>query len=135
MPPLSPSLSETLSVLTTRADVADATAEWPTASWEALHRAGVLRWVIPPAYGGADVPASDLLDGYGQIAGACLTTCFLLSQRDAACRRLRDSGNEALCRELLPPLARGERFATVGISQLTTSRQHVKPVLAARLEG
>src|SRR5205807_4918187 len=34
--------------------------------------------------------------------------------------------------ELLPPLARGERFVTVGLSQLTTSRQHVKPVLVAR---
>jgi alkylation response protein AidB-like acyl-CoA dehydrogenase len=74
----------------------------------------------------------DLLTGYEAIAGACLTTSFILSQRDAACRRLRDSGNEVLCRELLPALARGERFATVGLSQLTTSRQHIRPTLAAQ---
>jgi alkylation response protein AidB-like acyl-CoA dehydrogenase len=76
-----------------------------------------------------------LLDGYERLAGACLTTCFILSQRDAACRRLRDSGNETLCKELLPPLARGERFATVGLSQLTTSRQHVSPTFVARQAG
>ena len=75
----------------------------------------------------------DLLNGYERVAEACLTTCFILSQRDAACRRLRDSGNEHLCRELLPPLARGESFATVGLSQLTTSRQHGQPALRARL--
>jgi alkylation response protein AidB-like acyl-CoA dehydrogenase len=44
-----------------------------------------------------------------------------------------ESGREALCRELLPPLARGERFATVGLSQLTTSRQHTAPALRVRL--
>jgi alkylation response protein AidB-like acyl-CoA dehydrogenase len=62
-----------------------------------------------------------------------LTTCFILSQRDAACRRLRDGENPALRDELLPPLARGDTFATVGLSQLTTSRQHTGPALTARL--
>src|SRR6185437_12431914 len=85
--------------------------------------------------GGTERPPLELLDGYGRLAGACLTTCFLLSQRDAACRRLRDSGNVELCHELLPPLASGEIFATVGLSQLTTSRQHVRPVLTARRQG
>jgi alkylation response protein AidB-like acyl-CoA dehydrogenase len=128
-------LEAALAVLEAHADAADASPEWPAASWDALIQAGVPRWVIPSPNGGDDWSAVDVLDGYGRLAGACLTTCFLLSQRDAACRRLRDSGNEALCQELFPPLARGETFATVGISQLTTSRQHVKPVLAARLES
>ncbi len=40
--------------------------------------------------------------------------------------------NSALASQWLPGMARGEIFATVGISHLTTSRQHVaKPVLAA----
>jgi alkylation response protein AidB-like acyl-CoA dehydrogenase len=94
-----------------------------------------LGWIIPREYGGAGLDPLALLDGYQHIAGACLTTCFLLSQRDSACRRLRDSGHEALCRELLPALAAGERFATVGLAQLTTSRQHVRPVLVAQQEN
>jgi alkylation response protein AidB-like acyl-CoA dehydrogenase len=129
------SLEEGLTLLQGHAERADADLVWPAASWEALSRGGVTGWAIPDAYGGAGRDPASLLEGYGRLAGACLTTCFLLSQRDAACRRLRDSGRDDLCRELLPPLARGERFATVGLSQLTTSRQHVRPALSARLAG
>jgi alkylation response protein AidB-like acyl-CoA dehydrogenase len=128
-------LDAALDALEKQAGEVDATAVWPVASWEALCRAGVTGWCIPPEFGGKGLNPAGLLDGYGRLAGACLTTCFILSQRDAAARRIRDSGNDALCRELLPPLARGETFATVGLSQLTTSRQHVAPVLTARLDG
>src|SRR6516225_6364459 len=128
-------LEETLRLLRERANAADAEAAWPAESWSALRRAGVLAWSIPKEYGGDGLECVALFEGYERVAGACLTTCFILSQRDAATRRIRDSGNVALCRELLPPLARGERFATVGLSQLTTSRQHGRPALSARLVG
>jgi butyryl-CoA dehydrogenase len=128
-------LDQALEVLENHAAEADATPSWPAASWEALRCSGVLGWIIPREYGGAGLDPLELLQGYQRLAGACLTTCFLLSQRDSACRRLRDSGHEALCRELLPALASGQRFATVGLAQLTTSRQHVRPVLTARLDG
>jgi alkylation response protein AidB-like acyl-CoA dehydrogenase len=121
-----------LGQLASLAGAADAVAAWPEASWEALKQTGALGWVIPRAYGGQEWPHHDLLEGYEQLAGACLTTCFLLSQREAACRRLLESGRDDLCRELLPPLARGETFATVGLSQLTTSRQHTAPSLRVR---
>jgi alkylation response protein AidB-like acyl-CoA dehydrogenase len=111
---------------------ADALPTWPAASWAVLRQSGALGWSIPPTYGGQGLPPGALLDGYEQLAGACLTTCFLLSQREAACRRLLDSGREELCRDLLPALARGDRFATVGLSQLTTSRQHTAPSLRVR---
>jgi butyryl-CoA dehydrogenase len=127
-------MDEALKVLQTHAAEADAAATWPAASWDALRRCGALGWIIPPEYGGAGLDPLELLEGYQRLAGACLTTCFLLSQRDSACRRLRDSGHESLCRELLPALASGQRFATVGLAQLTTSRQHVRPVLTAQLD-
>ena len=126
--------NEALVVLEEQASKADAEAVWPAPSWDALRRSGALAWIIPREYGGLELNPLELLDGYQRLAGACLTTCFLLSQRDSACRRLRDSGNEAMCRELLPALASGQRFATVGLAQLTTSRQHVRPVLVARLD-
>jgi alkylation response protein AidB-like acyl-CoA dehydrogenase len=129
------SLDDALTVLSEHAADADGTTAWPEASWDALRCAGVPAWTVPTAYGGAELGPLELLAGYRQLAGACLTTCFLLSQRDAAVRRIRDSGNEELRRKLLPPLARGESFATVGLSQLTTSRQHTRPALVGRLEG
>jgi alkylation response protein AidB-like acyl-CoA dehydrogenase len=54
-----------------------------------------------------------------------LTTTFVLTQRNGACRRIADSDNAALQAELLPRLGAGELFATVGISHLTTSRQNL----------
>jgi alkylation response protein AidB-like acyl-CoA dehydrogenase len=124
-----------LAELAEHAAQADGEAVWPAKSWETLRDTGALRWCIPGQYEGDGRSAVDLLNGYEAVAGACLTTCFILSQRDAACRRLCASANEALCRELLPPLARGERFATVGLSQLTTARQHLQPTLVAREQG
>jgi butyryl-CoA dehydrogenase len=117
--------------LAEHAQAADGEAVWPTLSWEILRQTGALRWCIPPQYEGMGLAGVNLLERYEALAGACLTTCFLLSQRDAACRRLQESSNESLRAQLLPALARGERFATVGLSQLTTSRQHVKPALSA----
>jgi alkylation response protein AidB-like acyl-CoA dehydrogenase len=121
--------------LTAHAEQADADPVWPAASWQALRQAGGLRWCIPSAYGGDGLHGVELLARYRELAAVCLTTCFILSQRDAACRRLRDSGNAALCERLLPALAHGEKFATVGLSQLTTARQHTAPAFTARLDS
>jgi alkylation response protein AidB-like acyl-CoA dehydrogenase len=128
-----PRLSEAVcQALAEHANAADADTVWPAASWDLLGSAAVTGWCIPTTYGGQELDAIALLAGYERLAGACLTTCFILSQRDAACRRIRDHANEALRRELLRPLACGGRFATVGLSHLTTSRQHLKPSLTAR---
>jgi alkylation response protein AidB-like acyl-CoA dehydrogenase len=123
-----------LASLSALADRADGQAIWPAASWEILERLGGLRWCVPLAQGGQGCNAVELLRRYEGLASACMTTCFILSQRDAACRRIREHGTEAICQELLPPLADGSRFATVGLSHLTTSRQHVQPVLVANEE-
>ncbi|HEV3116636.1 MAG TPA: acyl-CoA dehydrogenase family protein [Gemmataceae bacterium] len=125
-------VDEALKVLAANASAADGVASWPAESWNAVRRAGVLRWCIPVSYGGDGLEGVELLEGYEKLARACLTTCFILSQRDAACRRLRDGESENLRRRLLPPLAAGEAFSTVGLSQLTTSRQHTGPTFTAR---
>lgn len=124
--------ANSLANLADYANAADDRLAWPSASWDLLGRAGGLRWCIPTTYGGLGLRGAPLLEKYLDLAAACLTTCFILSQRDAACRRLLDLGSEELRHELLPPLARGETFATVGLSQLTTSRQHTAPAMLAR---
>lgn len=127
-----PAISQaTLSALEAHAAKADTLSSWPEASWQGLCQGRVTGWSIPREHGGAGWSTEQLLDGYERLAGACLTTCFILSQREGACRRIMGSGRDDLCRELLPGLASGERFTTVGLSQLTTSRQHVEPALRA----
>ena len=126
---------EVVAALAAHADAADRYSAWPAASWELVRSAGVLEWSVPTTYGGRDLPPAELLHGYERLASGCLTTAFILSQREAAVRRIRDSSRDDLCRELLRPLACGGRFATVGLSQLTTSRQHGGPALRATATG
>ncbi len=124
-----------LAALAEGAEQTDTVPTWPAAAWGYLQAMSGLRWAVPTAYGGLGLTGRQLLEAYEPVARHCLTTCFLLSQRDAAIRRLLASADQALATELLPPLARGERFATVGIAQITTSRQHLGPALKADWGG
>jgi butyryl-CoA dehydrogenase len=126
---------EALARLRNLADSADHYLSWPEQSWQILRSSGALQWTIPTSYGGLGLHGVLVLEKYERLASACLTTSFILSQRDAACRRILDSGNRRLSDLLLPPLARGEAFATVGLSQLTTSRQHTQASFRARIDG
>lgn len=108
----------------------------PTEQFRWLADAGVLGWVIPQEYGGSEITQEELICGYEQLAIACLTTCFVLTQRNGACQRIAGSESVELKADLLPRLAAGELFATVGISHLTTSRQHLaRPAVEVDLSG
>ena len=126
-----PSVVSMLQLLRDRADHADHDPAWPADSWQALTSAGVPAWSIPRAFGGRELGPVDLLKGYESLASACLTTAFILSQREAAVRRIVGLSGPAQQQRLLPKLATGEIFMTVGLSQLTTSRQHGAPSLTA----
>ena len=92
----------------------------------------VPRWFVSPEYGGFGFSAEDLLNGYLKLSSACLSTAFVLTQWAGAVSRIASSDNESLKSEILPKMADGSIFSTVGISHLTTSRQHLsKPVLVA----
>ena len=55
----------------------------------------------------------------------------MLTQQVAALKRICASPNAELRDRLMPGLLSGEETATVGISHLTTSRQHTQPALRA----
>jgi alkylation response protein AidB-like acyl-CoA dehydrogenase len=110
--------------------------DWPAEQIALLAEAGVLSWGLPAEFGGTTASEIQVLAAYEKLAASCLTTTFVLTQRNAACQRIAASDNFEIKSELLPPLCRGEIFATVGISHLTTSRQHVaKPVVSAIEDG
>lgn len=105
---------------------------WPHESIAALASNNVFRWFIPKKFGGWEWSAEKILDGYLGLSQACLTTAFILTQWHAACRKIISSENQSLKQRLLPSMATGSLLATVGISHLTTSRQHLgKPALRA----
>lgn len=105
---------------------------WPAQQLELIGQAGVYRWFVPETLGGMGWSANDIVAGYIRLGAACLTSTFIVTQRVAALKRICGSANTKLRDRLLPDLLTGQRCATVGISHLTTSRQHMsKPVLRA----
>lgn len=77
---------------------------------------------------------ASILRYYVWLASGCLTSSFILTQRDAAIRRIESSSNSIARSPLLVSIADGNAFVTVGISHLTTSRRHLsKGPLLARL--
>ncbi len=113
----------------------DITGSWPEASLAELGLAGAWQWVIPVAYGGLGLDQVQLTHAYEAVAAGCMTTLLILTQRDRACELIADGENDALKAKLLPRLMRNELLATVGISQVTTSRQGARPALAAIPDG
>jgi alkylation response protein AidB-like acyl-CoA dehydrogenase len=123
-----------LASLSSLADHADTDLAWPDASLRLAADLGAVRWSIPTDHGGQGLDRVGQLEGSEQLGSACLTTAFILSQREAAVRWLLQA-SEAVRQRYLPALARGEILATVGLSQLTTSGQHRPPSLRVRAGG
>lgn len=108
---------------------------WPDKSWNALKQAGVLSWNVPQIFGGTEFNPVEMTYGYTRLAEACLTSTFVLTQFNAACQRLNWSEYDAVKTKVFDELVKGAKFATVGISHLTTSRQHLSsPTVKARKE-
>ncbi len=130
--PDDPALAELCAALADRAVDTDRSGEWPIDQLRLCGEYGVYEWFIDPAWGGQGWSEEGVVRGYLALSAACLTTAFVVTQRTGSCRRIERSENEALRERLLPGLASGELFTTVGISHLTTSRRHLgQPVLTA----
>jgi butyryl-CoA dehydrogenase len=122
---------------------ADSGAGWPTELWSFIEQAHATRWSLPETHGGNPCPRPLLVQRYAQLAGGSLTAVFVLSQHDAAVRRLIASPESPAAEEWLQAIGEKRAFTTVGISHLTTSRrlggQAVKGVELAngqyRLDG
>jgi alkylation response protein AidB-like acyl-CoA dehydrogenase len=133
---LSLTWNEALARIAGRAGVVAAEGIWPADSVADLVACGAMGWAIPVADGGSGMDAVVLHECYEQLCAACLTTGLVFTQRDAAVGHLVAAERTETVSRLLREMARGERFATIGISQLTTSRQHLPPaVRALAVEG
>jgi alkylation response protein AidB-like acyl-CoA dehydrogenase len=131
--PADPRLDTLCRELAERTTEVDKTGAWPSEQLRLCGEFGVYEWFLPREWGGQDWSELDIVRGYLRLSASCLTTSFIITQRSGACRRITDSANQTAKERLLPDLASGAMFATVGISHLTTSRRHLgRPALAAR---
>jgi alkylation response protein AidB-like acyl-CoA dehydrogenase len=103
---------------------ADEAGTWPEPLWGILVRAGATRWALPEAFGGPGADRRRLVRRYAAVAEGSLTAAFILTQHDAAVRRLAPSADRGRAGNWLAGIAGDRAFTTVGISQLTTSRRH-----------
>ncbi|HEV7282093.1 MAG TPA: acyl-CoA dehydrogenase family protein [Pirellulaceae bacterium] len=132
----SPAFQPLVRRLAERAGAVDAGGNWPGESLADCMQAGVPRWFLAEAQGGRRWSEPDLLKAYVRLAGACMTTTFILTQFLGACKRIAAAPEFPGKDKLLHDLLAGRAFATVGISHLTTSRRHLgRPALAARRDG
>lgn len=115
----------------------DHQVDWPEEQLKIIAEADVQSWLIPVEYGGMGLNSTQMTWGYTRLAMGCLTTTFILTQQNGACQRIIQSENSELKSRLLPEIAQGKKTASVGISHLTTSRQHLKkPIVTAKeVEG
>lgn len=122
-----------LPMMRRRADDLDESGEWPAEDLPELGRAGILRLALPVDVGGSAASALDQHVAYEAIARGSLSVALILSQRDAAIGFI-DASSATARQSLLQELA-GGAFTTVGIAQLTTSRQGGPPALRATRDG
>lgn len=134
--PLEPAIVELTNTLREADGPADLAGDWPESLWNPIRDAGVARWSVPVEYGGDACPRPLLIQRYARLAEASLTATFILSQHDAATRRLvAAAADRSTARDWLAKITDGRTFATVGISQLTTSRRLGAKALVATETG
>ncbi len=107
-----------------RAQRHDQTGFWPVLDLAELHAAGAMRW-------SQELPAYELHVRYERLATASVATALILTQRDAAVGLIDAAPESPLRTELLETLVQNRDWATVGIAQLTTSRQGGLPAVIA----
>lgn len=128
-------LAELTERLAALAEHYDTHSCWPQRSLDILAAAGGWRWALPAKWGGAGFGTRQLVEAYEAVARGCVATALVLTQRDGACDLIATSGNQKLKQRLLRAYARAERFTSIGVAQLTTSRRGGKPALRARRSG
>lgn len=127
----SPTLDSILPRLRASAQTCDQTGDWPAGDWEDLRAVGATRWVLPRGWGGDELSPLDLHLHYERIAAASLAAALVLTQRDAAVDLIAGSPRDLPPGGPLAGLLTGPDYVTVGIAQLTTSRQGGPPALWA----
>ncbi len=114
----------------------DLAGGWSESLWRILIDHQVPRWSLSPEYGGVPIDRALLTQRYARLAEGSMTAAFILSQHDAATRRLMDVPGRPVASRWLEKIAGGGAFATVGISQLTTSRRlGAQALMAAEVSG
>ena len=124
--PDDPRLDQLCGILREMSPRWQSTADWPGEALALCGRAGVYRWFLPSGPWGDGWTPEQQTVAFLRLAEADLVTTFVITQYLGAIRRIAGSANATVSDAALEALVSGTQFATVGISHLTTSRQHLR---------
>src|SRR5690242_16807814 len=100
--PDDPRLEELCRELASRADALDESGRWPAEQLRLCAEYGVHHWFVAEDRGGQGWTEVDLLRAYLKLSAACLTTTFILTQRNGGLRRIAECDSPKLRQRLLP---------------------------------
>ncbi|MCH7812722.1 MAG: acyl-CoA/acyl-ACP dehydrogenase [Planctomycetes bacterium] len=132
---MSSSLQELTEQLAVHADQDDRSRDWPVEVIQTLGEFDCWRWGILRVYGGDELGSAEMIERFEAVARGSMTAVLIYTQHDAAADLIVRGDNGRLRDRLGPRLAAGEILLTVGISQLTTSRQDGEPAMKVCWDG
>lgn len=129
-------LDRTLEQVRRRADQVDLRGEWPADDLRDLNAIGAMKWMVPGEFGGDGVEPLPLHVRYQSTASASIAVALILTQRDSAVNIINSAPDWPMREQTLRRLAGEGYTTTVGIAQLTTSRQRgAPPIVATRVSN
>ncbi len=115
-------------VLAPNAAVTDAEARFPTASVEALARAGLLGLCVAPEHGGKGAGMRAFAAVVEELAMACGSSAMIYVMHVAAAQAIASGAALARRDALLAAIARGEHLTTLAFSERGSRSQFWAPV-------
>jgi butyryl-CoA dehydrogenase len=122
--------------LAPRADELDEKEEFPWENFKGLATLGLTGMILPPEYGGGGSDELTLNIAIEEIATACASTAHILdSHLLLCCSPILHFGTEEQKHTFLPPLAKGEKVGSYGLTEPEAGSDVTNVKLKAEKDG
>jgi butyryl-CoA dehydrogenase len=122
--------------LAPRADELDEKEEFPWENFKGLAKLGLTGMILPPQYGGGGSDELTLNIAIEEIATACASTAHILdSHLLLCCSPILHFGTEEQKQTFLPPLAKGEKVGSYGLTEPEAGSDVTNVKLKAEKDG
>ncbi len=122
-------------VLGPNADAVDQGRLFPRENINALGHAGLLGLLVPIEFGGAGGGLSELSQAVDTQAQYCSSTAMIMLMHYCATAVIAANGSDALKRQILPAMARGEHLSTLAFSEAGSGGHFYIPVSQVHQNG
>jgi alkylation response protein AidB-like acyl-CoA dehydrogenase len=122
-------------MLRANADQIDQSRRFPRENLTALGKAGVLGLLVPAQFGGPGAGLAEMSQVIDTQAQNCASTAMVTLMHFCATAAIAAKASDALKREVLPAIARGEHLSTLAFSEAGSGGHFYVPVSEVRQDG